>query len=178
MGYGALNKDQRRALAKHVRGKNIHDLGAGDLGYALELLRMGAAEVYAIDKEPKPRLSPWPKKLHYKQAYFHQVTSRMDTIFLAWPINHDVNLRPHLLQAETIIYLGCNTGGSMCGTPDLFKVMIQRELLVYEPDPRNSLVIVGKRLEGPREPTGEEFAGLTTMVNYLSFAEAEARYAG
>ncbi len=173
MPYGLLNPAQRAAVARHVRGKVVHDLGAGDLGLSRELLRFGAAKVYAVDRAPKPPLSPWPKRLHYMQSYFHDVFDRMDVIFASWPVNHEANLLPHLLAAGTIIYLGCNTGGSACGTPGLFEVLVRRELLDYIPDRHNSLVVVGRYLDGPREPTGEEYAGLTIDTKYMSFAEAE-----
>ena len=51
MPFGQLNKAQLKALVPLVRGKVIHDLGAGDLGLALELLNLGASKVIAIDKE-------------------------------------------------------------------------------------------------------------------------------
>ncbi len=172
MPYGRLSLDQRKTLAKFVRGKIVHDLGAGDLTLSHELLKLGAAEVYAIDKDPKPS-SALPSRLHYKREYFHNVKSRMDTVFLSWPANYDTNVVPLVQQAGTVIYLGCNTGGSMCGTPELFKAMILRELLAYEPHRENSLVIVGKVTGAPRLPTGEELAGLNVMSSYYSFDEAE-----
>jgi hypothetical protein len=171
--YGRLNDRQRKALAKHVRGKIVHDLGAGDLELSQELLKLGASEVYAIDKEARPRRF-LTAHLHYKESYFKDVKSRMDTLFLSWPVNREADLGPHLTQALSIIYLGCNTGGSACGTPSLFKALLRRELLDYEPDRWNSLVIVGKPIEGPRLPTGEELAGLGQTSGYYSFEEAEA----
>jgi hypothetical protein len=178
VAHGVLNAAQRKVLGQHVRGKIIHDLGAGDLTLSRELLSLGAAEVYAIDKESKPTSWTWPRKLHYKQAYFHNVTSRMETIFMSWPVNHEANLLPHILGAGMVIYLGKNTDGSACGTPGLFEVMVRRELLAYEPDRKNCLIVTGKYLDSPRGPTGEELAGLSTLVNYYSYEQAEARDAG
>jgi len=178
-GYGILTADQRRVLAKHVRGQIVHDLGAGDCSFALELLKLGASEVYAIDKIGKPLLRPWPKRLHYKRDYFHNITSRMDTVFMSWPINYEVRLLPLVLPASKIIYLGKNTDGNMCGTPGLFKAMVRRELLDYEPDCRNCLIVTGAYLSVPRAPTGEEHAGIScSMASYYSYREAEARNAG
>lgn len=176
MPYGRLNERQRKAVSKHIRGKVIHDLGAGDLGLSTELLRLGAAEVYAVDKEDTPRFLP--RRLHYKSAYFNEITSRMDTVFLSWPTNHEAHLLPHLAQAQTLIYLGKNTDGTSCGTPALFRAMIRRDLLDYEPDKHNCLVIVGRCLETPREPTGEELAGMSHELLFYSFDKAEAADAG
>jgi len=171
VAYGRLNQKQRKTLTKFVRGKVVHDLGAGDLELSSELLRLGASEVYAIDKEPKPRVLP--SRVHYKQDYFHNIRSPLSTIFLAWPTNHDVNLVPIVKQAEMVIYLGCNTGGTACGHTKLFKTFVQRELLAYEPDKKNSLVVLGKFV-GLRQPTGEELAGLNMSTScYYTFEEAE-----
>lgn len=173
MPHGKLTSDQRVVLGQHVRGKIVHDLGAGDLTLSHELLALGAAEVYAIDKEPL-RGVVLPRRLHFKQDYFHNITSRMHTVFLSWPVNYDANLLPHVRQADTIIYLGKNTDGSACGTPGLFGEMARRELLAYEPHVLNCLIIVGQVVgAGARKPTGEELAGLSTVTKYYSFEQAE-----
>ena len=172
MSYGTLNTAHRKALRKALRGKIVHDLGAGDLELSRELLTLGASRVYAIDKmEHRGRLG---RGLHYKRSYFHDLRGPLDTIFLSWPINHDVGLAPLLRAAKTIVYLGKNTDGMMCGTPDIFATMICRELLDYVPDRKNCLVIVGRPLGTPREPTGEELAGLTMPVNFYYYEDAEA----
>jgi hypothetical protein len=173
--YASFNPAQREAIAQHVRAKIVHDLGAGDLILSRELLDLGARRVYAIDKEDKPSIKPWPRGLHYKQEYFHNLSqTKMDTIFLSWPINHETNLVPLIRGAGTLIYLGCNTGGTACGTPGLFLAMVSRKLLAYVPDPRNSLIIVGESLRAPREPTGEELAGMTMYDRMWSFDAAES----
>lgn len=172
MPYGRLNHAQRTALAKYVRGKFVHDLGAGDLGLSHQLVELGAPKVYAIDKADKSSHFR-SGRIHYKQAYFRDVTSRMDTAFVSWPANYNTELVPILGLATTIIYLGSNCDGSACGTPELFRLLVRRELLAYEPDPENSLVIVGKPLDVMRTPTGEELAGLNLMTCY-SFKQAHA----
>jgi len=171
--YASLNPAQQNAVAKHVRNKIVHDLGAGDLVMSRVLLDMGASHVYAIDRNDKPELRPWPKRLHYKREYFHNLTGGMDTIFLSWPVNYETNLLPCIRGASTVIYLGCNTGGSACGTPGLFLSFLSRRLLAYEPDARNSLIIVGESLGIPREPTGEEMAGISSSERMWSFEDSE-----
>lgn len=174
MGYGTLTTRQRKILTKHVRGKIVHDLGAGDLELSEALVSLGAREVYAIDKLDKPPILP--HKVHYKKARFHELPeTTMGVVFLSWPINHDVNLIPHIKRAGIVIYLGCNTGGSACGTPGLFREMLHRRLIEYEPDRHNTLLIVGQDLGGPRIPTGEESAGLNldSGMMYLSYEQLE-----
>lgn len=173
--YGRLSKSQRKTLRKFVRGKIIHDLGAGDLTLSGELLDLGAAEVYAVDKERRHYGPTADSRLHFKQARFHELTSPMDLVFLSWPVNaEEVGLVPIMKRASTVIYLGCNTGGSMCATPDFFRALLLRELLAYDPHRENSLIVTGKFTGAPRQPTGEELAGLSVMTSYYSFEQAEA----
>jgi hypothetical protein len=173
--YGALTASQEAVLVKYVRGRVVTDLGSGDLSLTTRLLEMGAEHVHCIDKEAKPYRKTWPTNLSYKQTYFHDMrqTAPMDVAFMSWPVNHQTGLESVIERAQVVVYLGCNTGGSACGTPDLFKMMVQRELLDYVPDRRNSLLVVGKRLEAPRRPTGEELAGISSFSDYFSFKEAE-----
>lgn len=175
VGFGRLTLRQKVTLSLHVKGRVVHDLGAGDLELARLMLTLGAKRVHAIDRIEVARSSLLQKGLSYKRAYFHDLPKTpMDVLFTSWPINHDSGIVPHVERAGKVIYLGCNTGGSMCGMPDLFAAMIRRELLAYVPDRHNSLVIVGKHLEGPRAPTGEELAGLNIQSEYYSFENAEA----
>jgi len=72
-------------------------------------------------------------------------------------------------RADVVIYLGCNTDHSACGSPELFRQLCGRELLGHVPHRRNTLLIYGRGTRtGPL--TGEEFAGLTGAL--LSFEEA------
>jgi hypothetical protein len=174
VAYGTLTARQRTILTKHVRGKVVHDLGAGDLELSEVLVSLGAREVYAIDKMDKPRILP--HKVHYKKALFYDLpATTMGTVFVSWPINYESNLVPHIKRAGIVIYLGCNTGGSACGTSSFFRETVHRALLDYEPDRHNTLLIVGRDLGGPRIPTGEEFAGmnLDSGMYPLSYEQSE-----
>ena len=74
-----------------------------------------------------------------------------------------------LARAETIVYLGKNTDGSMCGFPAVFEHMVGRRLLAYVPHFRNTLVVVGARLTEPRAPQHEELAGLLAYEELLGY---------
>lgn len=175
MGFGRLTLRQKVTLSIHVKGQIVHDLGAGDLELARLMLTLGAKRVHAVDKAEIGPSQLRQKALSFKRGYFHDLPKTpMDVLFTSWPINHDSGIVPHVERAGKVIYLGCNTGGSMCGTPELFAAMVRRELLAYVPDRHNSLVVVGKPLEGPRAPTGEELAGLNITSEYYSFENAEA----
>lgn len=176
MGYGQLSAAQSTALSIYVRGRVVHDLGAGDLELSRKLIKLGARRVHAVDKLEKfYYASKLDAGLSYKSCYFHELPDTpMDVLFMSWPVNYEANLLPHVLRAGMVIYLGKNTDGSACGTPGLFEVMLRRKLHAYVPARKNSLVITGAYLDCPREPAGEERAGLHSQSEFFSFENAEA----
>ena len=166
MGWGHLSLLQRRVLRPFVKGKEIHDLGAGDLDLSKQLLKLGASRVHAYDKDFPDRnyTAQAPLGMSIAQARFEELKGPFPIIFLSWPQNcPNAALTIHAsLCEEMLIYQGSNHGGSCCGHPNLFKVMVQRELLAYIPDQKNDLIVTGRFLpEGQeRMPTVEELHGL------------------
>lgn len=60
-----------------------------------------------------------------------------------------------------VIYIGKNTDGIACGSPQLFDYFRWREVLVYDPDPQNVLIVYGALREEPRMAVHhEEAAGM------------------
>lgn len=166
--YGRLNEKQRESVAFHVKGKHVHDLGAGNGMLSLELLQLGAAKVTAIDRHEVPVKDP---RIEVLKAYFHDLTSsrygqhpgdlKPEVVFVSWPPNHhDAHLWRLCREAAVTIYLGKNSDGMACGQPEMFENMVHRELLAYVPDRQNTLIIVGGSLSTKRKPMGEERAGL------------------
>jgi hypothetical protein len=161
MSYGRLNDEQQKALRPFVMGRVVHDLGAGDLKLARVLVQLGAEHVHAIDKHEWVGRPPSFRKITYRRAYFHDLDEPMDTIFLSWPSNYEnPGLISHLSHCRTLIYLGKNTDGTMCGTPALFTHMVGRKLLAHVSDVMNTLIVTGDRLDTPRVPVSEEQAGI------------------
>jgi len=172
--HGELSVDQRQALAPYVGGRAVCDLGAGngDLSFIL-LGELRAARVVAFDKQP---FTPPKGRVEVVTAYFTGVQDLApDVAFVSWPINRaEYGLFKILRAAATVVYLGKNTDGFCCGHPDLFEDLLRRELLVYVPEPRNTLIVAGKLLKRPRKPTGEERAGISMFKGRpKTFAEAE-----
>ncbi len=179
VGFGKLSAQQRQALAPFVSGQVVHDLGAGDLRLSRELLKLGAKQVIAVDKEPM--LNP-PEGVETLRASFAEAHSLLldtpiDVAFLSWPANYNTLIEPLLEMAKTVIYLGKNTDGTACGTPRLYRSFLQRELLWSEPHTNNSLIVMGGKIhvDAPRLPTGEELAGLEVefSLDIFSFEQAE-----
>ena len=176
--FGRPSQRQLQAIRHHVQGRHIHDLGAGDLKLSNELLRLGATGVTAIDRwYIEGVVAPPDLRITLQGAYFGELGDLApDVAFVSWPINQD---QPGLFKvmraASPVIYLGKNTDGSMCGHPKMFQDMRGRELLAYIPELTNTLIVVGRPLAVPREPTGEERAGMAVYESdILSFEGVEA----
>lgn len=177
--YGTLTDAQAEVVREVVCGRRIHDLGAGICTtYAKLMLEWGATEVVAIDKEryegaPKPGLT-------IVQAYFEDYlkvhpNEPIDVAFVSWPSNYlNKGLTRFVELAKTVVYLGKNTDGTMCGDPHLFQYFLGRRLEKYIPDPRNSLIVLGETGVRFRFPQGEELAGLLAFAGTMfSYEEAE-----
>jgi hypothetical protein len=138
------------------------------------LLLLGAKQVIAVDKQPL-RYYGQDARLTVIEDYFEGIPlGSVNTLFLSWPVNYDnKSLILHVMSAKRVIYLGKNTEGTMCGTPALFRVLLQRRLLAYAPDRANSLIVTGGLRRKPRAPTGEEKAALSDS-SIWGYAEAEA----
>ncbi len=181
MTFGTLSTRQQEALAPFINDKVVHDFGAGDLGLARQLLVLGAKHVVAIDKNPMPKA---PKGISTIRMPFVKMidilySATIDVAFVSWPANCPTDIEPFLeaSNTNTVVYLGKNTDGVACGTPVLFKSMVRRELVTYVPERHNSLIVLGKGLELPRVPTGEEFAGMTMCMNSPVYSIEEAEEA-
>ena len=169
--YGVFMTGQREAIRGVVRGREVHDLGAGDLMLSHELLRMGASKVVAIDKEA-PRSLKGDSRIQVIEGYFHAYKGDIDVAFMSWPQNYnDEGILRLIERAGTVVYLGKNTDGSACGSLRMFEHLVGRELLAHVPDRANTLIVYGKPLEEPREPVGEEMAALTVNHHMWTFEE-------
>jgi hypothetical protein len=170
--YGKPSQAQREALQPYVQGLHVHDLGAGTHPHymALELLALGATGVTAID--PKESLPPEDPRIQVVCASLLDLVGLApDVGFVSWPPRTAEGLLSILEATKTLVYLGKNTDGVSCGFPELFQLMTRRGLLAYVPDRQNCLIVLGGYLQGAREPTGEERAGMHSPS--LSYEESE-----
>lgn len=175
---GQLHGEQERTLAPFVKGKVVYDLGAGALGMAHELVRLGAKHVVAVDMEYKSsfnnhlnNMQKWksgsPKiSLHANSfdEFLLKHRSPIRTALVAWPWGHnfggsgDVPLVALLRHATTIIYLGKNFDGTSCGSRVLFDEFTKREVKAECPHRWNNLIVYGKHSKKLRELLPEERA--------------------
>jgi len=176
MSYGHLNSEQLKVLTQYTKGKVVHDLGAGELELARVMRKHGARKVVAIDKEYIPSSTdPHIEIVRVLFRDYADVVGPIDVALLSWPQNNpNSGLLLLIERAHTVIYLGKNTDGSMCGWPGLYWSFMARELLAYVPDRKNVLAVYGKQLDHLRQPTGEELAGVGVYERLYSYDEAEA----
>ena len=175
VSFGKFTPAQRDIVALAVLGCTVHDFGAGNLELAHELVKLGANRVVAIDasrKMPKPRTDKIETVVSYFEDY--DCPLALDIAFMSYPANRRI---PHLVdfarRSRLCIYLGVNTGGSACGSVELFEHFLTRRCLAYVPDRKNTLIILGDTLTKARAPHGEEIGGLD-KVRWYTFDEAEA----
>lgn len=168
---------QWAAIQKSIHGRHVHDLGACDGALTVRLAEHAS---YVVGVEKDPYTPPTHPKIEWVQTYFDEYDAKsdvkIDVAFLSWPANRrSVGLFSMIYRAKTVIYLGKNTDGIVCGVPEIFQLFAYRKLEVYIPHHRNSLVILGEQLDDRRELTGEEYAGLMAFDGpVLSFDKAEA----
>ena len=172
-----LNREQKEAVSEFVEAKVVYDLGAGDGASSYELLNLGAAQVFAVDKT---HYTDFPEFLHGNfEDLLEIIPEEIEVAYVSWPVNWlSPGLRALMNRADILIYVGSNTNGNACGHPLYFKDFMFRSVLAYVPSPANTLIIYGPKRNTPRalnELHGEELAGLTIFEQSrpLSFEEAE-----
>jgi hypothetical protein len=168
--YGFLSKAQAEAVCPFVQGREVYDLGAGDLFLTRKLVSMGAS-VVAVDKHGFGGHT-MPAGVTLGPQWFHQVApADVRIAFISWPNNCCMVLSRIIAEAETVIYLGKNTDGTICGDAQLFAELVKREVLVYLAERPNTLIVYGSR-RVKREPTREEVAAMEPLRMY-TFDELE-----
>ena len=192
-----LNDAQKLALAPIVKGKTVYDLGAGALGMADAMVRLGAGHVVAVDKDYKDKFtnhlnncSKWksgsPRISLQAETFeeFEQSNKKpIRTALLSWPwastflgFSGDAALIRLLQNATHVIYIGKNFDGTHCGSNTLFNDFIQRHVVAHVPNRWNSLIIYGKRTSEPRELLPEERAVYSNEILwYEDFYDSEGQ---
>lgn len=158
MAYGRLTLEQELALTPHIQGSLVHDLGAGDLILAADLLRLGAKHVVAIDKEPYRKKAV--QGITTVTTYFESYPPPVDIAFVSWPReNFDSGLLNICRRARIVIYLGSNTDANACGFTLLWQHLATRQVLAHKPDRHNTFIVYGSDQES-RRYLPEEYTGI------------------
>ena len=161
MPYGHLNVAQLFALQPHIEGKEVHDLGCGDMALSRALVVLGAARVVAIDRREGRRFKPVKDdRVRIVNEYFHDFHEPVETAFVSWPPQHYITGLDTILKgARTVAYLGTNFDGTVCGPREMWALLVRREVLAHVPERRNTLIVYGPN-EAARDLLPEEHAAI------------------
>lgn len=162
MSWGRLSPSQRTVVAKHVASKVVYDLGAGDLALSHTLLELGAARVVAIDNFhlTAPARSSIDERIEVVEENLRATAlPRRALVWLSWPTAYQWEVEMLVGRAEKVMYLGKNSGGTVCGTTNMFKRLLRRQVLNYVPHPDNTLIVYGGSCPR-RKPRDEELGGI------------------
>lgn len=153
-----LSPLKQDSIRRYVKGRTVHDLGAGDLSEARMLIQLGAVRVIAIDRHPMPEPSAG---IHCYVSHFDdwQHDGVIDVAFIGWPANWDTGLVRLLRSSTTIIYHGKCTDGTMCGYPQMWHHLLNRRVYVHVHE-RESILIVYGHEAIVRNPLPEEECGM------------------
>lgn len=181
MPHGKPTAEQIEAIAKHVRGRRVHDLGSGDCILADMLLQLGAAHVTAVDAQcPYPSLGSPIFTPVVTEFRHYKPTEPIDVAFLSWPSQYeelggrDGGLTDIVELAKTVVYLGSNTDMNACGSERLIEHFLRRDLLLQMPARQNTLLILGDIRATHRPPTGEEYAAWERVLKHRAYSFEEA----
>jgi hypothetical protein len=178
--FGRFNDEQRWALFDAVRLQYVVDLGAGSLEHAILMSNMSAS-VTAVDMgdlDTRQLVRAWkscPITLAPRTTFKDFVPAPHARVcLLSWPYSGVLDgLLPLLNQFDRIVVLSKNTDGTACGWPGLYQYLATRELDVYLPDRRNTMMVYGS-CHVVRPPRGEERAGMLQYVSApLRYEEVE-----
>lgn len=169
--FGRLNPKQRQVVSSFVRGRTVHDVGAGELALSRQLAALGAREVIAIESATKElglleyglpvTVVPLSFKQYGRVARREKAYARAEertpggparpiqVAFLSWPSAEDSKFKARsdysvlgiVRRAPIVIYLGSNMDGVMCGSRKLYEHLARRRVLAHEPAPHNTLIV-------------------------------------
>lgn len=172
--YGSLMSWQEDRLRPFVRGRRLVDYGCGNLEFTLQVLGLGARHVLAYDKERAVVPAELRHRLSFTQGCYLDRPPSTRTAIVSWPYNTDTGIDLRLHTAPRVIYVGRNTGGTVCGYVDFWLELFRREVLCYAPDEHNVLIVYGDYLEKRRKLKPEEYAAIAQR-SYLTYEDAHAR---
>lgn len=181
--FGRLSHAQLEAVKRHVRGREVWDLGFGHTDTEpVMLVEAGATHVTAVDKHersyhirPAVVQKPWGLVVH---AYYKELVQLQPGLvdlnpsvgYLSWPVTWHNEEVPILQQCDLVIYVGLNRNATACGGPSLWQHFLHRELVEEVQAEQNDLLVYGKMLSQARVPEArEERAAVESWSDCIDF---------
>lgn len=153
-----------KLLRPFVEGKNVWDLGCGDLTHAIRLLAAGAARVTGVDAVNRVEDGVLDDpRVEFREEYLDfldEVDTRdMEVAYCSWPHQYGCALREITDRVPCVIFIGKNSDGTVCGDRDMWDSLVRRRVLLYEPSRRESLMVYGRE-DADRPLLPDELAAL------------------
>ena len=185
-----ITREQCELLRKHVAGKRVEELGAGNGELSMLMAELGAESVTMIERKFRANFQlPFflKGKEHWRiqtdsitaiQTTFEKYVGEAfvgeppEVVVTRWPVNV-ADMYMCLLTARAnaaLIYIGSNTNNNASGGPDFWFQCRNRALLDYLPAFDNTMIVykgffdsmpfVPGRIGALRRLCGEEYAAL------------------
>lgn len=146
MSYGSLSDAQARVVRRHVKGRCVHDLGAGNLLLSHQLLQLGARRVVAVDMHIDFGADLPLPGVDFVCSSFRRFEDPVSVALVSWPAQYGTQGLTQILSgANKVLYLGLNDGETVCGDKLFFEAMRKREVLHLVECPNNDLIVYGPR---------------------------------
>lgn len=138
----STSEDCAARLRPYVQDRVVHDLGCGNLRQVPFLLSLGAQKVIGIDQEVFHGFTEFKHpQLEFYRQHFHEVSDPIDVAFVSWPVNWDCGLQHLVQRAKTVIYVGKNTDGLMCGDLHFWRTLVSRPVGVHIPHQKETVIV-------------------------------------
>ena len=172
MSWGSLSVAQAQVVRRHVRGRRVHDLGAGNLLLSHQLIELGARRVVAVDMHMDFRVQT--PGVDFVCSSFRRFKDPVSVAFVSWPAQYGTRGLTQILSGATkVIYLGLNENmGTVCGGKAFWEAMRKREILHSVECLNNDLFVYGPR-RVRREPNAHELRA-EARYNWIDGGEERA----
>ena len=134
--YWKLTPTQEKLLSKAIRGREVWDLGAGNGSLSQKCLELKARKVFAIDLTFPEEWETHSDIVWFQSEFKDLEIIPRDTVLISWPWEKTSGRERLYLIAENaqrIIVLAQNHGGTICGSPALWQFLQESGWLHHRP---------------------------------------------
>lgn len=165
-GFARLTHGMIEKLSSLVSGKTVYDLGCGDKTLSQLCRKSGARRVISIDKDHDD--------CHLFRNILPTLKPKLSHVsILSWPSNYlhcqdETALINFLGETGTVIVVACMTGGTICGTPNLWGHLRNRDIIWSERNRVNSFIVYGGGLRHNQHIQEEDPESFVKIIGFKS----------